>query len=441
MHRTLLLQGPIGPFFRGLGRELVARGDFVRHVVFNGGDAWFADVGITIPYHGDAAGWPAFLAKIIAEHGFDRVFLFGDCRPLHQVAIAECARLGVAVYVVEEGYLRPHYLTVERDGVNDFSRLPRDPAWYLRQPDPDPGPPRWNYRHVFTRRIIVSMVYYLAFNASRSLFPRYCHHRPTSLLSEGYAWILGGWRYLQARRQDRGVLANLSGKPFFLVPLQVHGDFQITKHSRFASVAGFIREVMTSFACHAPRDQHLVIKHHPMDRGYRHYRTLINRLALRLGISERVAYVHDVPLPALLAMTRGVVVINSTVGISALLHQVPVKLLGRAMYALPGLVAQSSLDVFWRHPGRVDRQIWQSFYRVLHARTQLNATSVHAQSTWDLLDRIGDFPRPTGAAEAGGHRHPRSIGFWTLGLCGMAAIAVVLVLLFGQSNPAALPTG
>ena len=49
--RTLLLQGPVGPFFRGLATELQRRGDWVRQVVFNGGDAFSKD-DVTLPYRG-----------------------------------------------------------------------------------------------------------------------------------------------------------------------------------------------------------------------------------------------------------------------------------------------------------------------------------------------------------------------------------------------------
>src|SRR4051812_40650495 len=131
MPNTLLLQGPVGPLFRGLARELRQRGDRVWHLTFNGGDEFFADRAARVRYTRGADEWPFYLASIIRSQRIDRVFLFGDCRPLHRVALLVCAQLGVPVYVVEEGYLRPFYLTIEPGGVNGNSQLPRDPRFYL----------------------------------------------------------------------------------------------------------------------------------------------------------------------------------------------------------------------------------------------------------------------------------------------------------------------
>ena len=88
--------------------------------------------------------------------------------------------------------------------------------------------------------------------------------------------------------KERGVQELLEGalnQKFFLVPLQVYNDAQITVHSDYESVCGFIDHLMRSFSSALKRseaigqalpsgfsslDGHvLVFKHHPMDRGYR----------------------------------------------------------------------------------------------------------------------------------------------------------------------------
>src|SRR3954469_24926426 len=130
MANTLLLQGPVGPLFAGLARELRRRGDRVWHVTFNGGDEFFADGEAAIPFQRGIDEWPFHLSSLLHSRKIDRVFLFGDCRPLHRIAVLICGQLGVPVCVVEEGYLRPFYLTIERGGVNGNSPLPRDPGFY-----------------------------------------------------------------------------------------------------------------------------------------------------------------------------------------------------------------------------------------------------------------------------------------------------------------------
>ena len=43
--------------------------------------------------------------------------------------------LGVDAFVFEEGYVRPNWLTVERNGVHGHLELPTDPAFYRRAHD------------------------------------------------------------------------------------------------------------------------------------------------------------------------------------------------------------------------------------------------------------------------------------------------------------------
>jgi capsular polysaccharide export protein len=160
------------------------------------------------------------------------------------------------------------------------------------------------------------------------------------------------------------------------VPLQVHNDAQVHVHSRFHSVDAFISHVVFSFAAHAPADTTLVIKHHPMDRGYHDYTRLIKRLARSHGIEERILYIHDQHTPTLLDHARGVVVINSTVGLSALHHGRPVKVCGDAIYDMEGLTYQGELDHFWTQAGEnpINRELFERFQSYLIEHTQLNGS-------------------------------------------------------------------
>lgn len=438
MARTLLLQGPVGPFFQGLAQELRRRGDSVTQVVFNAGDAWFAKNDLVVPFTGTAADWPAYLANLLTSLRIDRVFLFGDCRPLHVAAFPICKELRVPVYVVEEGYLRPAFVTIEEGGVNDHSPLPRDPAWYLARANDAAPPPQRSYRWTFARRIWICIGYYVAMALGRRRFPAYVHHRRSAIMPEMLAWLRSGWRHLRYRWSERRTLAELEGKRFFLVPLQVHNDSQITCHSDVLSIGCFLRTVVASFAANAPAGSELVIKHHPMDRGYRDYTTLIARLAERHGLADRVRYIHDVSLPGLLRRAQGVVLINSTVGISALIHGVPVLALGRALYRMPGLASDQPIDGFWTAPAPVDRRLVDAFRSVLLRRTQLNASTSSATSSWDLLDRMPGFcgnrwseliPAITDSRPASGRFAMRVAGILVLlALASIGSIAAAAVL-------------
>ena len=196
-------------------------------------------------------------------------------------------------------------------------------------------------------------------------------------MAEAGAWIRGAARKWTNKVRERGVMPALTGElsgRFYIVPLQVHNDAQVTMHSPFADVKDFLNEVMGSFALHGPKSAHLVIKHHPMDRAYRDYRDMIGRLARLYGISSRVHYIHDQHLPTLLEHARGAVVINSTVGLSAIHQGVPTKVLGRAFYDFAGLTFAGSLSQFWFEAAQQqpDRALYQQFRRWVIANAQLN---------------------------------------------------------------------
>src|SRR5438874_5238200 len=108
--RVLLLQGPVGPFFRRLAKLLQAAGAEVHKVNFNGGDCLFYPTD-AITWRGHPGDWPQFLARLLEQRRIDIVLLFGDCRPIHRVARAVAQQHGVKVGAFEEGYLRPNFIT------------------------------------------------------------------------------------------------------------------------------------------------------------------------------------------------------------------------------------------------------------------------------------------------------------------------------------------
>jgi capsular polysaccharide export protein len=347
--RVLLLQGPLGPFFRRLAADLAEAGAEVHKVNFNGGDWLFFPGAGSISFRGCPEAWPEFFESLLERLRIDVVFLFGDCRRYHREAHAIATARGLDIGVFEEGHLRPDWITLERSGVNGHSLIPRDPEFYRNLPPPPPAEPEQRVEKAFRMTALWAILYYVAACFLRPFFPHYRHHRPLTLL-EALPWIRAGWRKLYFAVKERGVLNRLVGgksKQFFLVPLQVHNDSQVCVHSPYADVSEFIEEVVTSFAAHAPAKMSLVIKHHPRDRGYHDYSRQVRKLQRRLGLEGRLIYVHDLHLPTLLAHASGAVVINSTVGLSALHYGVPTKTTGSAFYDMEGLTYQGGLDTFW----------------------------------------------------------------------------------------------
>ena len=113
----------MGPFFRRFARELTSVGATVSKINFNGGDQlFFGGVG-AVPYRGTLHAWPNWLKQFCLERRIDVIFLFGDCRAYHSHAMRIAKKTGIPVYVFEEGYLRPDFITLERGGVNGHSTM------------------------------------------------------------------------------------------------------------------------------------------------------------------------------------------------------------------------------------------------------------------------------------------------------------------------------
>src|SRR5690606_24548471 len=114
----LFLQGPHGPFFKELGLALRAEGHNVQRINFNAGDLldWYGKG--THCFFWRPKNLIRWLEKFIQNYAVTDLVLYGDCRPLHKDAIQFFRDRGKRIHIFEEGYIRPHWVTYERDGVN-----------------------------------------------------------------------------------------------------------------------------------------------------------------------------------------------------------------------------------------------------------------------------------------------------------------------------------
>jgi capsular polysaccharide export protein len=367
----LFLQGLAARFFENLGIALAARGYRVERINFNGGDRAFWRLPGAVDFRGRAEEWPGFLDARIAATETNDIILFGDCRPLHRAAIAVARRRGVRVWVVEEGYLRPDWITLEADGVNGFSALPREPRWYREEARRLPAwrnPP--SMPNSFPRRAAEDVLYWLAARVAVRRFPHYATHRPYYPFVEYVGWLR---RLAIQRRGERRAAAAIAAlahrrEPIFFFPLQLDCDYQIVLHSPFRTMRTAIETVLASFARHASPGARLVVKLHPLDSGICDWAGIIGHSAAALGISGRLTILDGGSIDAILAFSRGVTTVNSTVGALALAAHRPVIALGSAVYDIQGLTFQGGLDAFWTDAEPPDPFLFDAFRRVLAAR-------------------------------------------------------------------------
>src|SRR5262245_13813838 len=104
--RVLLLQGPVGPFFRRLHRFLELRGFDVSRICFDAGDRFFARGTRCHVYRGGRKEWQRWFSDFVSATQPDHIVYFGAGREIHRVARSVAEASGVNVISLEEGYIR-----------------------------------------------------------------------------------------------------------------------------------------------------------------------------------------------------------------------------------------------------------------------------------------------------------------------------------------------
>jgi capsular polysaccharide export protein len=344
-------------------------------VNFCAGDAAYWGSRTSQRYSGDVAGLSDYLDDCYRRWGITDQVLFGDRRPVHRPAVAHGEVVGVRTHVFEEGYFRPFWVTLEREGVNGHSLLPRDVDWFREAAErvgDVPKPVR--FRSSFRIRAAHDVAYHVAGVLNPVLFPRYRTHAPILAPVEYAAYLrrFARLRLIRKREHERAKVVASSGRPYFVLPLQLNSDAQIRDHSRFEHMGEVIEYVLESFARHAPGDALLVIKNHPLDMGLMDYARIIADCEERFGLAGRTVYLEDGNLEMLLQHARGLVNVNSTTGMVGLELGVPTLALSDPIYNLPGMTVQAGVDAFWQVPEPPDGELFECFRRVVMHATQIN---------------------------------------------------------------------
>jgi|GEM_PF-15654 len=413
----LFLQGPLCDFFDRLGRALIARGHRVHRVNLNLGDQLFWRLP-AVHFRGRFDEWRAFIAAEMDAHAVTDLILLGDRRPHHLVAAEEARARGIAVICTELGYVRPDWVTLEYDGMSTFSRLPRDPAVIAKLAEGLPAPdlePRFSTS--FPRMAALDVAYNLAAVLGRPFYPHYRRHAIFHPLAEYAGWSAVLARRALRRRATEAAKSRIAAAPgsYFLFPLQLATDYQIRAHSPYADAREAVREVVASFAG-SGSERRLVVIIHPLDNGLVRWRALVMGEARARGVAERVTVLDGgTPLP-LIGNAAGLVTINSTIGITALRLGVPLKVLGSAVFDVPGLTSQQPLDRFWHQPEPPDPKLVDDFLRVVVAATQVRGgyyeRDAQRHAIAGIVERLeqGLYPLPPLSAAELARRATRPVG-------------------------------
>lgn len=376
--KVLIVQGDWEAGMSRLALDLKDAGHEVGKVFFCAPDLIYKFRGIrTHLFREPLEDFESWLRDLIHREGYDTFFLYNHYRPYNQVAWKMAAELDLGCYVFELGLIRPNCVTVFSRKALPLPTLAK--AWSKllaggHPPRPVETPTELCQVSTPAKLVAFCSNFFLS-RITSPLFPNFVDQREMKLWSHFKHGVIHLWRFIERGRDsefDPLFAGEMSGT-YYAVPLQVHSDTQITMCSDFKSIEQFIKKVVSSFEKYAPANTKLVFKVHPMDRGYKDYTDLIAGLDARLG-GGRIIYVDRVHLPTLLSHSRGVVNINSSVGISGLVHHVPVITLGSAVYDLPDLTFSSSLNDFWTLARKPKSQRVKQFINLLLATSQGRGT-------------------------------------------------------------------
>lgn len=392
----LFLQGPHGPFFRQLARMLRAAGATVWRVGFNAGDAafWGNDPHY-IPFTDPLEAWPETLSNILTAHQITDLVLYGDTRPIHADAVAQAKAAGIRIHVLEEGYLRPYWVTYERGGSNGHSRLMElsvdEMTERLAQSTIDiPTPPaHWgDTRH----HVLYGALYHWFVMFQNRRYPHYRPHRALPVRHEARAYTKGlllmPFHALQRRRDTWRVKAG--GYPYHIALLQLEHDASFQAHSPFDRIVEFVELVIAGFTKGAPGHHHLVFKAHPLDNGQSALRRVIHELAASHGVAGRVHHLRGGKLAQILGDARSAVTVNSTAGQQVLWRGLPLRVFGTAVYDKPDFVSDQPLEDFFADPMRPDTAAYRVYRQFLLETSQLPGGFYSARGRRQLLRHLVD---------------------------------------------------
>jgi len=370
----LFLQGPPSSFAKLLANEIDRRGHRVLRINLCTGDAlsWIGRRAFN--YRGRLKDWPRYLEDFIDREGVTDIVYYADRVPYHRVAAAIARRKGIRATTYENGYLRPDWVTLERNGMSAHSHFPDDPETIMKIAEGQARPNTHTvYPFPFVLEAFHEVFYALTTYFLWFLYPHYNADRYYDPIVNYLYFLRKQFRSGKADKKAHRLNERLAVReiPFFLVPLQLQHDYQLSANSTYPHQRVMIEEVVQSFAKHADEETHLVFKLHPYDSGIENFPKVVRIAARRAGIQKRVHVNEGGTLGTLLRITKGAVLINSTVGVTAIVLNVPVKVLGYSLYDIKGLTHEGSLDSFWNEPQKPDRTLRDAFLAAVAATIQV----------------------------------------------------------------------
>ncbi|MDQ0457375.1 capsule biosynthesis protein [Rhizobium paknamense] len=383
---VLFLQGPPSIFWTEFARAFETAGVKTLHVNFTLGDRIFWRKRGAKNYRGTLKGWPRYLRQLIEKHGITDIVYYADRLPYHQEAARLGKEMGVQCHAVEWGYLRPDWITLERGGMGRFSHFPSDPQT-IREiaAKVEPADVEVKYPHTFGQEAFNEVIYNLLNFFGRPFYPLYTADKYYSALVDYLPWLL---KFGSKAKTLPETFLEEHNQDFFVVALQLQSDYQIRANSSYRHLKDMMRQVISSFSRHAKKSSRLVFKQHPLDNGLERWDRLVASISREFGVQDRVLFIDEGNLHAMLDHAKGVVVVNSTVGLHSLRALKPTIVLGAAVFDVPGLTHQGRLDDFWKKPQPVNADLAADLVKALAGTIQVKGDFFNREGRKAAIDAM-----------------------------------------------------
>lgn len=394
--KFLFLQGPHGPFQYHFSEQLIRHGVTVHKICFNAGDRFFwRNPKTRSDFLGKDEEWSDYIRETLKQDYTD-VMIYGDNRPIHVIAAQHAKALGITVHYLEEGYLRPYWVTYERGGINGESCLAGMSVKQMRanlkgvemqQPS---APVLWGDMR---QHILLGAIYHWHIMFRNNDFQNYVPHRDNSVRSEFWLHLMKILNRIphaiQRRISTRRLIA--SGVTYHLGVLQLSHDASIRRYSKYTGMDAFMRECVESFAKHAPKHHHLVFKAHPLEDERKPLGRVADDLAKEFNVMGRVHYIRGGKLAQILDFASSIVTINSTAAQQALWRGLPLKAMGESVYDKPEFTSNQDLGHFFASPKKPDLAAYRDYRQYLLATSQVPGGFYSRSSRRRLLLQIVDL--------------------------------------------------
>ena len=372
--KILLLQGPYSFFFRDLGHLLQEKGCSVRALTFHPGDSYLMQ---GLP----RLGWRKLMTRyrsgqdapeletyysaritkleerpltqnekeffttyykavkgFLEKEGIGILLCHNDTRWQHAYALEAARRLQLPAFVFELGLFRPNTITMDPEGVNAANSVPRTSSFYRGFSTEKKVNDEQTDSPISTKKRNLIIAFFLLFYKAGKILGLNAPENKVIRLRDYAARFKAS--YGKRRRDSAPVTLP---RRFFFIPFQVVNDSQTLLYSPYRDMDTMAEDVIRAVKAfnkrRAPEERvAAVFKEHPMDRGAVSYETLREKYR----DDEEVCILSEGDINDLIDRSRGVVTINSTVGLDAISRGQKVMCMGRAFYAIDGIALQSS---------------------------------------------------------------------------------------------------